>query len=63
MSTKELLEIVKRRGLRIVVEDGRPILKRPQGNQGVTDRLLAVLKRHKDRIVELLSNAAAIDSA
>ena len=55
MTTKELLLIVERRGLRVVVENGRPILKRPNGNAGVTDALLAVLKRHREKIIELKS--------
>lgn len=55
MTTQQVLEIVKKRGLKIVITDGRPVLKRPAGNDAVTDKLLAVLKRHRERIVSLLS--------
>lgn len=54
MSTREVLAIVEALGLRIVLQDGRPVLKRPDGNDGVTDNLLAVLKRHRERIIEHL---------
>ncbi len=55
MTTKRLLEIVKERGLRIVLDGDRPILKRPHGDTvAVTDKLLAVLKIHRERIVEEL---------
>lgn len=55
MSTKEVLNIVKERGLEIVLKDGRPVISKPAGNDGVTDRLLSVLKRHRERIIEELS--------
>jgi hypothetical protein len=53
MTTRELLIIVERRGMRVVVEDGRPILLRQGSKDGVTDRLLAVLKRHREKIIAL----------
>lgn len=55
MSTNELLEIVKNRGLKIVLVDGRPILKRPGDNDAVTDKLLNVLKLHRERIISMLA--------
>lgn len=55
MSTKEVLEIVKKRGLRIVLKDGAPVLVRRSDNSGVTDSLLAVLKRHREWIIKELS--------
>ena len=54
MSTKQLMEIVKQRGLRIELKDGRPVLMKPDGNGGVTDQLLKVLKFHRERIIEIL---------
>ena len=53
MSTSELLDIVRKRGLRIVLENGRPVLKRANREQ-VTDNLLAVLKVHRERIIKML---------
>lgn len=53
MSTQQLLEIVKRRGLQIVLVDGRPVLRGERN--AATPRLLAVLKRHRERIVDLLA--------
>lgn len=55
MTTKELLDIVKQRGLLIVLQEGRPILQRPPGNDKVTDKLLSVLKIHRERIIQELS--------
>jgi hypothetical protein len=54
MSTKELLEIVKSRGLRIVLRDGRPVLEGASGNPAVTDKLLSALRFHRERIIEIL---------
>lgn len=54
MSTEKVMEIVRKRGLRIELKDGQPVLKRPAGNKNVTDSLLAVLKLHRERIVRLL---------
>jgi hypothetical protein len=56
MNTRELLVIVEDRGLRIEVREGQPILVRPQGKGEVTDELLAVLKHHRQRIIEILSS-------
>lgn len=58
MSTQELLDIVGKRGLRLTLEDGRPVLKGAQGNPEVTDRLLTVLKIHRQRIIEILGGHA-----
>lgn len=58
MSTEQLLKIVKERGLRIEIKDGRPVLIRKAGDPALTDRLLAVLKRHRERIVTMLTPAA-----
>jgi hypothetical protein len=54
MSTREVLEVVKGRGLRIELRDGAPVLIRPTGSPEVTDRLLNVLKFHRDPIIKLL---------
>lgn len=51
MTTKEVLEIVESRGLKIVLKDGHPVLVKPNGGI-VTDKLLAVLKVHRDRIIQ-----------
>lgn len=56
MTTTELLAIVKDRGLKIELKDGRPVLVRPPGSDGTTDKLLAVLKRHRERIIDMLKN-------
>jgi hypothetical protein len=55
MSTRELLRIVKERGLSIELRDGRPVLIRNGKDAAVTDKLLAVLKIHRDRIIKDLS--------
>ena len=55
MTTTKLMLIVAKRGLSIILNNGRPELVRPAGNKGVTDALLAVLKRHRERIIEMLS--------
>lgn len=57
MTTDELLEIVKARGLRIVLKDGRPVLQPINGREGVTDKLMAVLTIHRERIIERLKRA------
>lgn len=54
MTTKELLAICKRRGLSITVKDGQPVIVAPTDRSAVTDKLLAVLKRHRERIIETL---------
>jgi hypothetical protein len=55
MSTKELLKLVAERGLTIELQDGRPVLKGASKRPGAaTDKLLRVLKLHRDRIIELL---------
>ena len=55
MSTEQVLDIVKRRGMEVALEDGRPVLKRNGSKDGVTAALLAVLTRHRDRIIQLLT--------
>jgi hypothetical protein len=59
MTTKKLLEIVKDRGLEIVIRDGRPVLHKPKdiGKEAVTDELLSVLKIHRERIIQHLSTS------
>ena len=52
MTTKELLAIVKDRGLSLKLSEGRPVIV--QKNGGLTDALLKVLKRHRDRIIAML---------
>jgi hypothetical protein len=54
MSTKELLEIVVSRGLKIRLVDGRPVLVRAHGSPAVTDNLLSVLRFHRERIIDHL---------
>lgn len=54
MKTTEVLRIVKERGLELRLKDGRPLLYRPQGNEGVTDALLKVLARHRELIISIL---------
>jgi hypothetical protein len=54
MSTKELLDIVKSRGLKIVLVDGQPHLKGARGNPAVTENLLSTLRFHRDRIIDML---------
>jgi hypothetical protein len=53
MSTSDVLRIVKDRGLRIELRDGRPVLIRPEKAE-VTGKLLAVLAIHRERIIEFL---------
>ena len=60
MSTEKVLAIVKDRGLKVFLgEDGRPMLARNGNGEAVTDALLAVLKRHRERIIEVLKREAA----
>ncbi len=56
MTTKDLLRIVHERGLRIYLKNGQPLIERPPENRkdAVTDRLLAVLKVHREWIIEHL---------
>jgi hypothetical protein len=56
LTTKELMEIVKQRGLRIVIVDGQLIIKKPVGNENVTDELVRVLKRRKEQIIAFLKS-------
>lgn len=51
MSTKDVLAIVKARGLEIVLQGGRPVLRGFEKKGMVTGPLLAVLKIHRERIV------------
>lgn len=55
MTTRQLLTIVQERGLRVVVKNGLPVIVTNGKREQVTDKLLAVLKRHRERIIELLS--------
>lgn len=63
MSTRELLKLVRDRGLSIILKDGRLNLQRPSGNDGVTDALLSVLKLHRDWIIELLKEEGLFSKA
>ena len=54
MTTRELLEIVKSRGMEIYIKDGNPLLRR-NGNPA-TEKLMAVLKRHRERIIEMVKD-------
>ena len=59
MTTNELLDIVKARGLKIVLDnDSRPVLKDAVGNPAVTGNLLSVLRIHRDRILKILNREA-----
>ncbi len=60
MSTEELLQIVKDRGLSVAIQDGQPVL-RPAGSPAATARLMAVLKLHRERIVAQLTRRSAFD--
>jgi len=53
MSTRQVLDIVKARGLRIDLVDGRPVI-RCTDRTAVTDALLSVLKIHREKIIEAL---------
>jgi hypothetical protein len=55
MTTDELLQLVEARGLKVVLKDGQPVLVRTRGNEGVTDSLLKVLKRHRAWIIAKLT--------
>lgn len=57
MNTKQLLKIVEDRGLQIVLKEGRPVITKPLGSTALTDKLLAVLKVHRERIIEFLSHS------
>lgn len=55
MNTEKVLAIVKDRGLKVfLADDGRPVLARNGHGEAVTDALLAVLKRHREKIIEHL---------
>jgi hypothetical protein len=54
MTTQKLLEIVRNRGLDIVLKDGRPVIVPGKHRHQVTDKLLAVLRFHRERIIALL---------
>lgn len=56
MSTDEVLAIVKERGLKIELRGERPVLVAPEKSPEVTDKLLAVLKVHRERIIERLKH-------
>src|SRR4051794_24237528 len=49
MTTAEVLSIVKARGLRVEIKEGRPILCGKK--EELTPALLAVLKRHREKIL------------
>jgi hypothetical protein len=62
MTTQEVLKIVEARGLRVEVSNGQPVL-RGETSQA-TPRLVAVLRRHRDRVLAALGvQAAAVASA
>jgi hypothetical protein len=61
MTTQALLDIVRKRGAEVVlVDDNRPVLRCLPGQwsadwrKNITDALLKVLKRHRERIIEAL---------
>jgi hypothetical protein len=54
MTTAQLMAIVAERGLSIALKDGRPVLQQCAGKPEVTAELLAVLKFHREKIIEIL---------
>ncbi len=54
MTTDQLLAIVKERGLKIELRGDRPVLVAPENSPEVSDKLLAVLKVHREWIIERL---------
>ena len=58
MSTENVLKIVKERGLVIEIREGRLVITNGANNPAVTDNLLKVLKRHRERIVALLGGGS-----
>lgn len=57
MSTQELLRIVQERGLKLELREGQPMIVGPRDKEHITDELIAVLKIHKPRIIEMLRQA------
>ncbi len=55
MRTEQVLDIVKNRGLKIALKDGRPVIVPGPNRKEVTDELVKVLTIHRDRIIALLS--------
>jgi hypothetical protein len=56
MTTDELLRIVEQRGLRVVLKDGQPVICGAKSNPAATERLLAVLRLHRERIIAMLKS-------
>ncbi len=55
MTTKELMALVKERGLSVELRpDGTPVLKYGNNPAMKTDKLLKVLKLHRERIIAIL---------
>jgi len=54
MTTQELLRIAADRGLNIILSEGRPVIAPGCEKAAVTGELLAVLKIHRERIIEIL---------
>ncbi len=52
MTTQELLQIVTNRGLRLSLKDGGPVIS--GAKEEITGPLLLCLKRHRERIIEIL---------
>lgn len=55
MSTQEVLEIVRKRGLSIYIKDGQPVLKTNGKSGEATPELLNVLTLHRERIIEAMT--------
>ncbi len=55
MTTQEVLGIVKERGMKIIIKDGKPMISKPPENHELTDTLLKVLAIHRERIVAILN--------
>lgn len=59
MTTEEVMAIVKDRGMSIRLRDGQLFIVKEQGSDGLTPSLVAVLKFHRDKILEMLKHEEA----
>jgi hypothetical protein len=54
MTTREVMKIAEERGFKVVLApDGHPVLQGDRAN--VTDKLMAVLKIHREAIILILT--------
>lgn len=54
MSTDQVLEIVRERGMDVVLKNGTPVIVKPQNNPWYTDALVKVLTKHREEIIRRL---------